>query len=694
MPLSADNVIHENTGTTASGTSHVVSLAGTDSTTAGNTVLVFIATTSDPTNSGFVQAKVSTNLQVLVKSDTAAAETSWTFTTVGTVTTAWYVVEMSNVDLVEPLDASASNTGSVGNGGTLSTGTTGLNAGLSTVEFAMFGGGGHASSSWAGYTNGFTEAADVSATSTTLGLAVARKFTDGTTGTFESTATLSTSSGASATYALMVVFRAADSPVVAPLHILAGMEWGTHGGAAAPGSASMFGGTTAPIGGTWGTNYLVQAASARNSSYGLRIVHSASWNYVPIGSFSSKTSATFGLDVRVVSATGTVVVAQVGSNFYLLYDSSATKFGMRCGSTGTVSWQSGTTALNTWVWIDVRVKSSTSTWHAEWRIETGTGVYTDQAAADLTGQSAGSTMPGFIAGANGTNQTMTADYDNIVISTFYVAYPLGPHQVKLLTVDPAGTPTISGTTTNFSTFASNGTLTAWNATTARNAVDEVPPTVSASADGVVQTTTAASDYMEFPMATYTLGPTEFVNGVRMLAPLWSGAGAGAGDLAIRGWDGTVETALATASAITPGSPTAVSSTAPVWRCGMWQSTNGWTQAELDAAALRVGFSGDATPDMGVSAVYLEVAVGQTRTMPLFGTMASVQEDPTRLGAVSVTMTAPDAGASSSLYYEENTSPTTVPVTAGTTTTQQINAAFAADTNYVAAYWPPEGVPDA
>jgi hypothetical protein len=98
--------------------------------------------------------------------------------------------------------------------------------------------------------------------------------------------------------------------------------------------------------------------------------------------------------------------------------------------------------------------------------------------------------------------------------------------------------------------------------------------------------------------------------------------------------------------------------------------------------------------MGVDAVYLEVAVGKTKTQQLFGNLASAEVDPTRLGAVSLTIAAPDAGGDSSLYYEESGSPTTVPVTGGTTTTQQLNAMFAEDTNYIAAYWPPEGVPDA
>lgn len=697
MPLGVDNVIQENTGTTASGTSHVVSLPS--GTTAGNTVMVFFSANLAPALAAFAVVKTSGTLTAEVYSEVGAGETSWTFTTGGAVATAWYAVELSNIDAVEPLDASAAGgPSSLGNGGTLSTGTTGLNAGLSTVEFAVFGGGHFAATSWAGYTNGFTEAADVSGTASTYDLAVARSFTNGTTGTFESTATLTTGAGAGSTYSMMLAFRAADSPVVAPLAAFAGFDWGAHGGAAASGAASMFGGFSAPSG-TWGTSYLIQASSARNSAYGLRIVQSAASGYVRVGSLGTGKSGCAGLNVRVVSATGTVVVASlVDSSGVLpyaqvLYDSSATKFGVRVGSTGTTSWASTTTATNTYVWIDLRIKGNTTTWTADWRLETGAGTYTDQAQASLSGQSPGSQSFYQIQLGHNASQTMTADFDDVCVSTYYIAYPLGPHECRLLTVDPAGTPTLSGTTTNFSVFTANTTLGAWNATNARNAVDEVPVTISASSDGVTQTTTAATDYIEFPMSTYTCGPTEFIDGVRMLAPLWSGTGAGAGDLAIRGWDGTTETALATASQITPGSATTATSTVPAWRCGMWQSTNGWTQAEMDAAAIRVGFSGDATPDMGVHAVYLEVAVGKTKTQPLFGTLASAEVDPTRLGAVSVAVTAPESGAAS-LYYEQSGSPTTTNVPAGTTVTAQTNGALAADTNYVAVSWPAEGVPDA
>lgn len=682
MPLSADNVIQEATGTTGSPTLP----AGT---TAGSTVVVVFSTTTGLTPpTGFVSDASPNTISLYSKSDVTAGETTWSF---GASTPPWYAVELSNVDLVSPLDASVSaNNIGLGTGVALSTGTTGLNAGLSTVAFAVWATASTASTvSWSAPTNGFAEVVDFGGGGT-AGMMVARLFTDGATQTFSSSSTLSISSGTVSASAAIVVYRAADAPVVAPLALLLGFEWGTHGGITSAGQTGMMGAFIAAASGTFGVSQLIQAGSARNSSYGLRIVQSNAAATTSVGALNSR-SGSFGFNVRVVSATGTVQVANL-DNFYLVYDATATKFGVKLSAAGTPTWQPGTTALNTWVWIDGRIKENTTTHHADWRIETAADTYTDQTGLDLAGQSV-TTLQNMVLGSTATTQTMTVDFDDVVTSKYYAAFPLGPHEVRLLTVDPAGTPTVSGTTTNFSVFTANGTLAAWNATNARNALDEVPPTVSAAADGVVQTAAAATDYMQFPMADYTLGPTEFVNGVRMLAPIWSGTGAGAGDLAIRGFDGTTETALATVSQLTPGSPTAISATLPLWRAAMWQHSNGWTQALLNALALRVGYSGDATPDMGVSALYLEVAIGQTRTRQLFGDFATVEEDPTRLGVMSITVTAP-SGGDSTLYYEDNTVPSTVPVATETSVTQQIDSETAADANYIAFYPPPEGVPDA
>jgi hypothetical protein len=698
MPLSDANVVQENTGFTTT-TSTSVNVTLPLGTTAGNTVVVVITGGLEAVGpAGFVTDRAVGTVIASHKSEVAAGESSWTFTTATGTLFSWYVCEMTNIEPAVAVDASAGSTGLVANGNTATLPTTPLTAALDTVVFGVVSATVTAGDvqSWSNWTDNFAEVADISDPNTARTLAVARRFVTGQTGQFNTTAVFTTSGSPASVDAITIAYAAADSAIVAPLHVLAGFEWGTHGGINShTGSTCLLGASFATTGGTWGTSYLIQAGSARTSGYGLRVVQSAAAGYVRAGNMNTKAAAA-GFNVRVVSATGTVVVASLTANTgthlaELLYDATNAKFGVRCGTTGTVSWQSGTTATNTWVWVDLRCKTTTSTWHADWRLETGTDTYTDQTAAELGGQSATS-MVMLELGASGS-QTMTADYDDVVLSQNYSAYPLGPHEIRLLTVDPAGTPTVSGTSTNFSVFTANGTLAAWNATNARDALDEVPPTISASADGVVQTATAASDYMEFPMAAPTVAAGEVVTGVRMLAPAWGGTGAGTGTLGIRGFDGTTEQVLVdTGVSYDAASPTAVSSTEPRWQCGTWPSTNGWTVAKLAAATVRVGFSTDAAPDMGVDAVYLEYAVRKAVTQPMFGTAGDVTVtaavNPNTLGIRSLSTVTPQDKAAT-LYYEINTTPTSVSVPPTTADTQTLDAPDQPTTNYVAIYPDPE-----
>jgi hypothetical protein len=713
LPLSADDFVQESSGSNsrpAGSTSLVIdpttgSNPGWTGTTAGNTLLLIITSQVGLTTpAGFSADKSNASLLwVYSKSEVAAGETSWTVTFSALGATAgfsWYVAEVAGVDPAVPLEVSATAAGGpLANGATLSSGTTPQSAALDVVVLAAFAvqqAVGSETQSWSGYTNDYEELADVA--SNVAGahqLAVARKVVSGATGQFETTATLATSASTAPTKALIVAYRAANSPIVAPLTHFLGFGWGTHGGLSShSGVTNMMGTVLGGAVGTWGTNHLIQAASARSSGYGLRIVQSGSAAYVrtgDLGGINGVKSGSFGKNVRVVSATGTVVVAEIANNAAtltfarLMYDTSTSKFGVRCGTTGTIQWQSGTTALNTWVWVDFRVKVNTTVWRVEWRIETAADTYTGQTAAELTGQDGGNGFQCLHFGANAA-QTVTADFADVCLSTYYAAYPLTPHQVRLLTVDPAGTPTLSGTSTNFSVFTANGTLAAWNAVNARNAVDEVPPTVSASADGVCQTAVAASDYIEFPMAAPTLADDEIVAGVRMLAAMWGGTGTGTGTVGIRSWDGTTETTMIdTSVSYDAGSPTAVSSTEPRWQCAMWPSTNGWTQAELDALALRFGFSTDATPDMGVHVLYLEYATRKAVAGTVVGEAGGValesNTNPNTTGTRSVTLDTPaDQGAT--LNWSVGGTPDSQAVAASSSHTETLDAADAAQVDYV------------
>lgn len=681
MPLSADNFVQENSGGVSVGASSVaVTLPA--GTTAGNTLIAVINTGGVlgalTLPSGWVQdppsfAHNSTEGFLFARkppSAVTAGETSWTFTGSGTLAWAWYVAEVSNLDPAGPVDASASADSSASITAsttvTRSTGTTGSNPGLSTVAIAAHGccsgGSGVPVGTFAGHTNGFGEVAEsgstASASVVNKGLSVSHLFSASTTGPFECTATYTADSGGVSQHAFggMVVYRAADSPVVSPLTWFYGFGNGTHNGLGSSiiGSSPLL----SAIIGTVGTDLIVQTGSARSGSgaYGCRIVQAGAAKYLACGTAQFGTgqgTVVAGWPLRVQSSTGVTILAEfapaVGTIAQVVYDPAASKVGVRWGSGGTVSYQSGTTIAGTdYPWVSLRVSGLTGTaWHLDWSIEES-GVLTAQTSpADLTGQTASSLAQ--IRWGGNAAQTVTQDVTDLCLSSFYGAYPLPPHRTTILKVDPAGTPAVTGTVGNFALVTSNATgaaLTSGTLTSARDAIDELPPTISASADGIVQTITAASDYIEFPMQTYTASATEVIVAVRLLACLISTTGAGAGSLGVRGWDGTAEAVLMpTSFTSTPGSGTTPSGTVPPWVGYMWNPPNGWTQAKLDAAALRFGFSTDATPDMGVHAMYLEVAVGPTRNQPLFGGTTAAEINPNNAGVVSATVTAPaDLGA--------------------------------------------------
>jgi hypothetical protein len=638
VPFDESNFIQETTGGSSNTTSHVVTLPS--GTTAGNAVVVLFTVSIgfSVTPTGFSPLSTVVPTVAYIKTEVAAGETSWTFTTPSATAMQWYVAEISNVDPVAPLDVSAvAQNDNVVDGGTATTGTTGQNTNLGVLALAWFGssdpGNTNALDS---FTNGFEELYDLSGGGTPgtptayAGLVVARRFHEGTTGTFSTTGTVHTSLPTTSMDGCVVVIRSNDSPDVGAVTALAGFEWGTHGGGGQQSLGSggsddepngIFGGATWPRA-AWDTEYLIQAGSARDTGYGLRVNGGAvGTHFVVIGNFAATKTVTMGFNCRVVSAIANTFPVAAAANTLgsqratIWYDGVNNKFGVQLNA-GTVSWQDGTTALNTWVWLEVRVKVNTSTWYAEWRIETGADTYAEQAPVTLTGQATNATITDLWVGTGSLSIStagVTVDYDDVACAATWSAYPFGPVKVRLVKVDPAGTPSVSGSTANFNTFSANGTLAAWNATTARNALDEVPPTVSASADGVVQVAVAASDYMEFPMDTVTLAADEAVAGVRMISCHWGGTGSGTGTLGIRGHDGTTETVLFdTSLSYDAGSPTAISVSAPYWRCKLWPSAGGWTQAKLNAAVLRVGYSTDATPDMGVSAIYLEVAIRKAK----------------------------------------------------------------------------------
>jgi hypothetical protein len=127
----------------------------------------------------------------------------------------------------------------------------------------------------------------------------------------------------------------------------------------------------------------------------------------------------------------------------------------------------------------------------------------------------------------------------------------------------------------------------------------------------VQVANDGTSYLRIPFGDYTAATDdEIIAGVRFLASEWGGTGSGSGNLGWRVYDGVTETVIQAVSALYDAdSLTAVSATYPRWVSGMWpgSSSGAWTPTRLNDAEARMGWSTDATPDMGASAMYLEVA---------------------------------------------------------------------------------------
>lgn len=413
------------------------------------------------------------------------------------------------------------------------------------------------------------------------------------------------------------LLASADSPILDPIVMGTGFEYGTHNGISGGVAGSKMADVVA---GTHGTNYLIQTGSAKSGtgSYGLRIVQAASiarvgWDTNTLG--TGLTQAVCGWHVRPVSATTNPCVLNEinvasGTTVQVVYNTTTSKIGVRFGSGGTVAYQSGTTTINSdYPWIDLLVSGMGTTGRAvSWQIEQSGVMVAQTAPTALTGQ-ATTTWASFTCGS-ATSQTMTADYDNVCLSNALVDYPLRRHKVVLVGVDTtAGGDVSAGTGASLITANVAGSaLTAGLGQTAiTNNLDELPPDFSATADGFCFNAATPTASVSVPMATYTANTTtERIDAVRVCVPMWKAASQ-ASVMGIVGNSGT-NTTLA-ASTYNPGqsNTTTGSATAPAWFFANWPDSNGWSQAKLDAAKLTFT-SSDGSPALGPHAIYLEVAV--------------------------------------------------------------------------------------
>lgn len=325
---------------------------------------------------------------------------------------------------------------------------------------------------------------------------------------------------------------------------------------------------------------------------------------------TSQNRIAFGVRLRFQTTVPTAqILVQIdpaaGLSAILFINGSAQ---LGAGFEGGTTTTGPTLVADTDYYVEVHLDLSANPHVLDWVVDT-------VAQTQVTQGQALSTVSVFALGTS-NSETWTGLFTDLIVWTDtadITPFPFGKHKVQLLSVDPAGTLLLGGGAVagDFNTFTSNGTAAAWNATTARNNIDETPATIGASADGFMQITSAAGnpDYVEIPMTSYTLAAGETVLGVRMLAVGWA-ASALAATLGFRSHNGTTETVLFAAA--DPNFDT--STTVPAWVCKMLTTADIDTQAELDALVFRVGFSTDANPTIGIHAIWAEGAIKESTSV--------------------------------------------------------------------------------
>lgn len=678
MPLSDANIIQSNTGSYTATTGNNITLPA--GTTAGNTVIVTIASVGGTnTFTGFTKdspnASGNAKAEIWRKSNVGAGESSWAITQSVATANAWAAFKIAGLDADAPKDAAPSLFSTTTSQATWSTFTSGLNNRSTTYDALVIAAhGAHVATASpptiTSHTQGFTEQEEQSSVSgsVSIDLSASMLFTQ-QLGIWDVDATRS--DGATGTFgATHVVYSSATAKRVPDVAVCFGAEIGTATGM----------GTTAqqsPVDAVVGSPAVI-ATSPRSGAYCLELSSTAAAENIqftaagslgltaPTGAIPSVVYSFALYFPTALPAADTVLVTQgVSDPMVLRFIVATGKLGLKL-STGTEQVSVNAVAADQWYQIDLRRLCPTTAHKGDWQIDGA-----DQPQATFTAGSANCDANFWFGWT--TALTATVRYDDIVITKRGGHYPLGVHNLLPLKVDPAGTLTISGTAANFQTYTNNGTLVAWNATTARNAIDDIPPTVGASADGFAQITAAGTNYVEVPMETSQAAPSGAIRGVRVYVCGWSPS-ATAQSFRVDSWDGS--TAVTLYGAADPNFDNA----ATAWVCRMAHRTLNdtppvWTQAMLDALALRLLFSAVAQ-DVGVQAVLGEAIVQQSATAEIIGESSAVlvelDVDPVTSGVLGATVTTPP-NQGTTLNWTQDATPQSVAIPADTIHTEVFDA---------------------
>lgn len=595
----------------------------------------------------------------------AAGETSWTIdaTSGQSGRVLWTVLELEGLDPDAPLDVKSSVV-DVSSGTTISSGASARSTtydGL-VVAFHAVATTSGAASVLSGHTNGLVELAQVSGAGTGA-IAGAYHLTHSVSvkpvqslAQWESTVTSSTtmSTGISdAGVGQMLVLSAAGAKREANIVGFWGFSSVLSG---YPASHSV-----SPASNRyWDT----QTGSPTIDTDGLRLAGSASAQQIGGPTLTSSGNPRAGLRrlrFRINSVTGDLELAKsdasvVDADIVLRYVSASQKLGIKIGA-GTEQLSDQTVTTGVWYDVDWRLLTSGTSGTCDWRVNYGSGWVEQTQASHASSGSLVTWVPwlGWTAASTG-NVSYAYDAWSLVAGH----YPLGDYAVVFLGPDPAGTPTVSGTANNFRRFTANGTLDgSFVAADVRDALDDWPPTFGASADGLAVVTAHATDYCEVPLATYNAAANgRSIRAAKVVAPIWAASGTAA-TCRLSGYDGSAATTL-----FSEADPGADTSSTPPWVAKMWRPTNGWDQAKLDAAALRIG-AADATPDIGPHALGMEALLQEDVSQPVFGeagALPRVEADTDPLsGGILQLRSYTGAGQALEVTYEVSGTPSTYTV---------------------------------
>jgi hypothetical protein len=302
------------------------------------------------------------------------------------------------------------------------------------------------------------------------------------------------------------------------------------------------------------------------------------------------------------------------------YKQSTNTFQVRMKNASNV-WQtpvqaSGNVVAGQWHVINLKYDTSSTTHRVDWQVD---GVAQTQAA--LTGAAA-TTQFGYHLGST-LAATFTANYDDLLIGHAAADYPYAGGTVKLLLPNGAGTSNIGSAIKNESLQTTD--LANW-----WQKMDEIPMTIG---DWIQQTVSSTTNYAEFTLQDTT---DTCIRGVE--AVLWSATAdankTNNGQLRIRrggsdhiAWNSNLGPNLST-TATSLGLGNAASIVPPTGAT--------WTQAELNGATARVGYSNDASPTATFHGVTIQYYVPEAGEIPEGGAGTETGSTASTTGASAAT----------------------------------------------------------